>query len=1534
MKAFTKSRKKIALLLALLMISAPILSMPVRTFAAVATSYYVDGTIGSDANNGLTSGAAFKTIQAAANVAQSGDSVLVRAGVYREMVSPNSGVTIKNYNGENVMVSGGDLITGWALDTTLANSSNIYVADMNWDMYGGAGNIVFANGVLMKEATWPNIAVSELLNPAKYAVVDSTTTGGTPAVPISMTDAALGSAGFPVNTLTGGMLWVRAGNGYASYTAAITGQPATNKINITWPITTSGYFPAANSSLYYITRNKAVLDVATEWYKDVANGKLYFIAPGNLDPNTMEVEARKRSYAFDLNGKSNVTIDGIKIIAANINFDNSSNNIVKNAVVEAVDYNEPVGLNINDGYTLGLKLNGHHNTIRDSEIRNMYGPGILVDGHDNNVINNYIHDINFMHNYADAVKLYGYNHLVSHNTLTRAARGLVGGFFSRSVIQYNDISHGVKLSKDGATVYIVDVDMENTEIHHNVIHDVGGTLNSGLYLDNSVHNAVVYKNIVYNSSRSYQANIPDEYVLWYNNTGTGEVSRYVNADRDVSDSIGSKFINNVVKGAFSGAEGNSDMYKTRNIINADPLWTDATNNPPDLSLKSASSGYHKGMVLPGITDGFVGNLPDMGAVETGDTWKAGHDFANSPAPTFYLNPNIPYKNQMKNPGFERANFEEWTKTGSPSIFNQSGWDYKKSGLVRFNKYAAMLKAGDAIEQTLTGLKPNTTYALTAWGEIQGKVIQAESYSDMNGTFNTGVYRSEGHVSGNTAGAWVKYNEIDFGTTTPLFDSINFGAANRVNGGTITVKIDDPDTGPVIGTYAISAANVPSSAAGGWFYNNAETAINSVTGTHDVYLVFSQANSIFLENFKLSHSTNADDAILGVKDFGGTEVTTNITENNFNSTTRAKIIEFTTGPTDTSATIYASKPDGNYYAYLDGFGVAEKIAVAAPFSGSYDGNLANFTWPAITGAVSYDVYRSTLQYGPYTTIVCSEVTTTSCSDSTITEQGMTYYYTMKSRSANGVLSADSTEVTIYVPYKTSTAPYQSMQQFDSFETGLDNWALLPGKGSPTLSTASSHSGSRSYIINEDMDAIQQIFNISYNKIVTMWFYDNASATNMQVAGFVDDNVTVRAIEVNTPTSTTKYAIRLGGTHSATTVTRTTGWHEFKWDYTSGTKVDMYIDGNLVASPTGVTSFKRIIVGDQWSGNTNISYFDDIRIKDANVKPVAVSSEWSTPQDRVLSGALTASDANGDQLTYSIVSNGSKGTVVIKDPLTGTFTYTPNPGEIGTDTFTFGVNDGVENSEVSTVTVHILETTPPVTIDDGQGGWHRDAQTIHLTATDEGSGVAQTFYSINGSPFVEGNTIQIDQNGVNELRYYSVDVAGNQEAQKSVTISIDKTGPIITSSVSMSVYMTDTIHLDFQTTDDFSGVNVITIKLDGKPVAEPYVIEPLTLSLGEHIVTVTATDNVNNMSERQFVLNVQMNIDLLDEALQFAKQKGLIKNEGIYNGLMSLVKVIQEALKENINHALNALENLILAQRGKFIDETTAVKLIEWIAALKM
>ena len=84
-------------------------------------------------------------------------------------------------------------------------------------------------------------------------------------------------------------------------------------------------------------------------------------------------------------------------------------------------------------------------------------------------------------------------------------------------------------------------------------------------------------------------------------------------------------------------------------------------------------------------------------------------------------------------------------------------------------------------------------------------------------------------------------------------------------------------------------------------------------------------------------------------------------------------------------------------------------------------------------------------------------------------------------------------------------------------------------------------------------------------------------------------------VDTATSSTHYVYRAGTAKTVTSVSRTTGWHELKWDYTSGTKVDMYIDGNLVGSPTGITALSGIAMGDFWiDGKIGANYFDDVMV----------------------------------------------------------------------------------------------------------------------------------------------------------------------------------------------------------------------------------------------------------------------------------------------------------------------------------------------------
>jgi len=96
--------------------------------------------------------------------------------------------------------------------------------------------------------------------------------------------------------------------------------------------------------------------------------------------------------------------------------------------------------------------------------------------------------------------------------------------------------------------------------------------------------------------------------------------------------------------------------------------------------------------------------------------------------------------------------------------------------------------------------------------------------------------------------------------------------------------------------------------------------------------------------------------------------------------------------------------------------------------------------------------------------------------------------------------------------------------------------------------------------------------------------------------------------------------------------------------------------------------------------------------SNIAPVAYNGNLTTEQNTAASGMLTASDAENDPLTYSIVTNGSKGKATITDTATGAFTYRPSSSSSGTDSFTFVVNDGQLNSNTATVTITINPAPP--------------------------------------------------------------------------------------------------------------------------------------------------------------------------------------------------------------------------------------------------
>jgi hypothetical protein len=109
----------------------------------------------------------------------------------------------------------------------------------------------------------------------------------------------------------------------------------------------------------------------------------------------------------------------------------------------------------------------------------------------------------------------------------------------------------------------------------------------------------------------------------------------------------------------------------------------------------------------------------------------------------------------------------------------------------------------------------------------------------------------------------------------------------------------------------------------------------------------------------------------------------------------------------------------------------------------------------------------------------------------------------------------------------------------------------------------------------------------------------------------------------------------------------------------------------------------------------AYTFRIGVRFTNRPPTALSGAASTCLAQTYAGTLAGTDPDPVQtVTFRLLTNGSKGVATITDQKTGAFTYVPNWGEHGEDSFTFTVNDGMADSpSPGTFTITIRPATLP-------------------------------------------------------------------------------------------------------------------------------------------------------------------------------------------------------------------------------------------------
>jgi VCBS repeat-containing protein len=109
-------------------------------------------------------------------------------------------------------------------------------------------------------------------------------------------------------------------------------------------------------------------------------------------------------------------------------------------------------------------------------------------------------------------------------------------------------------------------------------------------------------------------------------------------------------------------------------------------------------------------------------------------------------------------------------------------------------------------------------------------------------------------------------------------------------------------------------------------------------------------------------------------------------------------------------------------------------------------------------------------------------------------------------------------------------------------------------------------------------------------------------------------------------------------------------------------------------------------------------------EVNAAPVGVADDYTTPEGETLvvdaaEGVLVNdTDAEDDDLTAEVASQPANGAVTLEED--GSFTYVPDSGFSGDDTFTYTASDGTTSSAPTTVTIAVEEraNTAPVAVDD--------------------------------------------------------------------------------------------------------------------------------------------------------------------------------------------------------------------------------------------
>lgn len=745
-----------------------------------AAEYHVDQSRSSSIQDGSITNP-FLTIQQAADIMVAGDICFIHQGIYREKLIPaNSGtaselITYRAFENDHVVISGTELVDGWSV-----HEGSIYKAE-NVSMIRGNQNMLYYEAKAQQLARWPNDLDGD---PYTFDAHKIVTTSG------SYSNSYITHPDIPDYWSEGGVMhWLGAHSGCAVQREISGFDPATNRLSFTtfpsnWPFGTHSptRFENGHRGIFYLLNLLEALDAPGEWYYDSDVQTLYFYAPEGEDPSSGVAEIAARDRTLDCR-RNYIHFESLNFFGAPLQINGNHCQFTRVRVRHCV-----AGLITDESSAVAggaaIFIYGDNIQIRDSLIEEGSATGINIGMNAEYAVveNCVIRNFNTQGNHCDPIRSSGSNAYITRNRIHGSARDVTRVTGNDSEFSYNHVFDGNLACADGGLFYVTGNSVpRNIELHHNWFHDAyspeyAGKKATGIYLDNDSAGYIVHHNVVWDvkwGGLHFNWTAIENQI--YNNTfwnvgeGEAQILCWVPLRNGVREDVRDNTLYNNLSDVREWWDSGDGPYEEDETLDNDFAYNAQVDPAPFVSIAEMNfmlASDHpdlvdKGIAVPGITDGYLGAAPDVGAYEYGgEMWVPGPDWepTNFSWTTLEMLPPVLYAQwvQLFGAGILSAhddtdqdggsNFYEYATGGDPLDAEEHGMDPVVSisdGKIQIS-YNYRPDSADVEYQ----LQANTSGQPDSWNLIEGETVitnpSGDGYSEVTHQFDaaeiSGMFR--------------------------------------------------------------------------------------------------------------------------------------------------------------------------------------------------------------------------------------------------------------------------------------------------------------------------------------------------------------------------------------------------------------------------------------------------------------------------------------------------------------------------------------------------------------------------------------------------------------------------------------------------------------------------------------------------------------------------------------------------------------------------------------------------------------------------